>query len=164
MARATAPAAISPPRPGFRASRFHRFARLPLVSDVAFRCGQFPQAFMALAQGDRASIDRAAWRAYVTPLLDPRDNVAPLALARMVPDSQEHPSIAGLLRVQAFVSSWTGSAAIVWGTRDPILGRMLGWVEKNLPAARVWRTQAGHFLQEEVPDEIAQAIEHASRG
>jgi pimeloyl-ACP methyl ester carboxylesterase len=28
-----------------------------------------------------------------------------------------------------------------------------------LPAAGVTRTQAGHFLQEEVPDEIAAAIQ-----
>lgn len=155
--------AIGPPRPGFRASGFHRFARLPLIADAAFRLGQFPQAFMAFAQGDRRSIDLAALRAYVTPLLDPRSNVAPLALARMVPDSHSHPSIPALERVQAFVSRFGGPASIVWGTRDPILGRVVGWVEKNLPHARVWRTEAGHFLQEEVPDEIAQAIAHAAK-
>lgn len=157
--------AISPPRPGFRASAFHRFAKLRGVSDAVFRLGQFPQAFMSLAQGDKTSLSPATLAAYVAPLavpFGPRRNVAPLALARMVPDSQAHPSVPALERVHGFVSGFRGPAAIVWGTRDPILGRLVGWVEKNLPHARSLRTNAGHFLQEEVPDAIAQAIEHAA--
>ena len=39
-----------------------------------------------------------------------------------------------------------------------ILGTVIGWIQKLLPDAPVTRTQAGHFLQEEVPDEIAAAI------
>lgn len=157
--------AISPPRKGFRASAFHRFARLPGISDAVFRLGQFPQAFMSMAQGDKTSLSPTTIAAYVAPLVavvGAHRNVAPLALARMVPDAQSHPSVPALERVHGFVSSFRGPAAIVWGTRDPILGRMLGWVEKNLPHARSQRTAAGHFLQEEVPDAIAQAIEHAA--
>src|SRR5262249_54314033 len=30
---------IGPPRPGFRPAAFHRFARLPVVADLAFRIG-----------------------------------------------------------------------------------------------------------------------------
>jgi haloalkane dehalogenase len=150
--------AIGPPREGFRPTAFHRFARMPVLSDLAFRFGQFPQAFMARAQGDRR-MPSSAVRAYVEPLLDPRTNVAPLALARMVPDSHAHPSIPALQTSQEFVQGFRGPSAIVWGTRDPILGRMLGWVSRNLPDAHVTRTEAGHFLQEEVPNEIADAIE-----
>jgi pimeloyl-ACP methyl ester carboxylesterase len=150
--------AIGPPRPGFRPTAFHRFAQTRMLSDIAFRICQFPQAFLGRAQGDR----RMPWRvtrAYMTPLLDVRHNAAPLALARMVPDSHAHPSIPMLERSQAFVSSFRGPAAIVWGMRDPILGRMLSWVQKNLPQATVARTDAGHFLQEEVPEIIAANIE-----
>jgi len=154
--------AIGPPRPGFKATAFHRFAQTPLLSDLAFRLGQFPQAFMFTAQGDRR-LDPRAIGAYMAPLLDPRTNIAPLALARMVPDSHDHPSIPMLEASQRFVSNFKGPAAIVWGKRDPILGRMLSWVEKNLPHAAVTATNAGHFLQEEVPDEIAAAIEGVAR-
>ena len=154
--------AIGPPRQDFKPTAFHRFAQTPVVSDLAFRFGQFPQAFMFTAQGDK-KLDPRAIAAYVAPLLDPRTNLAPLALARMVPDSQDHPSIPALQVSQDFVSNFKGPAAIVWGKRDPILGRMLGWVEKNLPHATVTKTGAGHFLQEEVPDEIAAAIEGVAR-
>ncbi|MDH3254337.1 MAG: alpha/beta fold hydrolase [Acidobacteriota bacterium] len=149
---------IGPPKPGFRPTRFHRLARLPLVSDVVFRVLGFPQTALARAQGDRASISGTTARAYRWPLRRVRDRTAPLALARMVPDSHAHPSIAGLERSQSVATSLTGPAAIVWGNRDPILGRVRRHIERLLPAAPVTQTEAGHFLQEEVPAEIAAAI------
>jgi len=39
-----------------------------------------------------------------------------------------------------------------------VLGRLRKRIEALLPRAAVTRTEAGHFLQEEVPDEIARAI------
>ena len=152
----------SPPRPDFRPSFFHRFARWPLLSTIAFRLFAFPQRALHQVQGDRASIQGDVARAYRWPLRGLSHNVAPLALARMVPDSFAHPSIDPLRRCQSFVESYDGPSAIVWGDRDPILGRTRGWMEKLLPRAAVTRTDAGHFLQEEVPDEIAAAIRSVS--
>ncbi len=149
---------LSPPRPDFKASAFHRFARLPVVSELAFRVLGFPQRGMGMAQGDRASVRGDVARAYRYPLRRFGDRVAPLAMARMVPDSFEHPSIEPLRRVQAQVESFRGPAAIVWGDRDPVLGRVRGWIARRLPHAEVTRTEAGHFLQEEVPDLIADAV------
>ena len=148
----------SPPRPGFEATAFHRFARMPVVSTFGFRVLGFPQRALHLAQGDRSSIGGEVARAYRYPLRGWSRNAAPLALARMVPDSFEHPSIPGLERCRELVEGFGGPAAIVWGDRDPVLGRVRGWMEKLLPRAEVTRTGAGHFLQEEVPGEIAAAI------
>lgn len=150
--------ALTPPRPGFRATAFHRFARLPVVSDVAFRVFGFPQFGMRFTQGDRASISGHVARAYTYPLWRLRDNVAPLALARMVPNDFDHPSIEPLRRCQEWIERFDGPAAIVWGDRDPVLGRLRSWMEKLFPTAPVTRTDAGHFLQEEVPEEIASAV------
>jgi pimeloyl-ACP methyl ester carboxylesterase len=47
---------------------------------------------------------------------------------------------------------------LVWGMRDPVLGRALRGMRKLFPGAEVTETAAGHFLQEEVPVELAQAI------
>jgi len=54
--------------------------------------------------------------------------------------------------------SFEGPRAIVWGDRDPVLGKLRRRVERQLPGAEVTVTDAGHFLQEEVPVEIAAAI------
>src|SRR5262249_31546389 len=85
---------VGPPRPGFRPSAFHRLARLPVVSEVLFRGLGFPQNVLAAAQGDRSSIRGDVARAYRWPLRGLKNNAAPLAMARMVPDSFAHPSIA----------------------------------------------------------------------
>ncbi|HEY2748912.1 MAG TPA: alpha/beta fold hydrolase [Polyangia bacterium] len=154
---------IGPPRPDFKPTAFHRFARLPVIADVVFRLGGFPQGTLAWAQGDKKSIRGEVARAYRWPLRHIRDRVAPLALASMVPDSHAHPTIAGLARCQTLVDSFKGPAAIVWGDRDPILGRVRSHVERHLPAAQVTRTQAGHLLQEEVPDAIAAAVRDVTR-
>lgn len=149
---------VAPPRPGFRPTAFHRFARLPLVSQVAFRLLGFPQIGLHRAQGDPSSIRGDVARAYRFPLRGLSRNAAPLALARMVPDSPAHPSVEPLRRCQAFFEAFEGPIAVVWGERDPVLGRVRGFIEKLRPDAHVTRTQAGHFLQEEVPREIAAAI------
>jgi len=149
-------AVIVPRNP--KGTSFHRFARMPVVSDLVFRGLGFPQIALHRAQGDPASIRGPIARAYRRPLRSWSDRVAPLALARMVPDSPDHPSMPALLRAEKWVLSFDGPTALVWGTRDPILGRALKRHEKALPNATVTRTEAGHFLQEEVPDEIAAAI------
>jgi pimeloyl-ACP methyl ester carboxylesterase len=150
---------LGPPRPGSRGTRFHRFANLPVVSDVAFRLLGFPQNVLHTTQADRASIRGDVARAYRWPLRRISDRTAPLALARMVPYGRgDHPSIAGLARSLGVATSFQGPSAIVWGDRDPILARALRSVEQALPAAAVTRVPAGHFLQEEAPAEIAAAV------
>ncbi|MCY1012959.1 alpha/beta fold hydrolase [Nannocystis pusilla] len=150
---------VLPPRP--RGTWFHRFARTPVVSDLAFRGLGFPQNALWVAQGDRRSIRGPVARAYRWPLRHLSDRSGPLALARMVPDSLEHPSIAPLRRGEAWLQEFVtggGPLALVWGERDPILGRALARHERAFPTASVTRTRAGHFLQEEVPEALAAAI------
>lgn len=141
-----------------RGTAFHRFARLPVVSDLAFRGLGFPQVALRFTQGDRRSIRGDVARAYRWPLRRWSDRVAPLAMARMVPDGPDHPSMPALRHGEAWALGFGGPVALVWGTRDPILGRALGRHERAFPRAEVTRTEAGHFLQEEVPEALARAI------
>jgi haloalkane dehalogenase len=150
--------AIAPPKPGFRPTAFHKFSQMPVVSTIAFRMFGFPQGILHRTQGNPASISGNTARAYQYPLRKFKDNAAPLALARMVPNDLAHPSVEPLRKCQVLAESFKGPAEIVWGDKDPILGRVFKRVQMLLPNAGVTRTQAGHFLQEEVPDEIAAAI------
>ena len=153
---------LGPPKRGFRPTAFHRFARLPFVSDAVFTHAHFPQSVLGFAQGDRRSISGEVARAYRWPLRERADRTAPLALARMVPNSLEHPSVGPLRRIEGFVQAFKGPAAIVWGENDPVLGRLRRRLEQLLPHAKVTSTNAGHFLQEEVPNDIAHAIRHVT--
>jgi haloalkane dehalogenase len=145
-----------PERP--RGTTFHTFSRLPVVSDFVFRGLGFPQNVMWSVQGNRRSIRGRVGKAYRWPLRRPSDRVGPLALARMVPNSPGHPSVASLREGQTWMSSFEGPTALVWGSKDPILGRALRRHERELPRAEVTVTEAGHFLQEEVPEAIVDAI------
>lgn len=149
---------VGPPRPGFQSTAFHRLSQTRLISDVVFRVLGLPEKLMTLVQGNRLSIVGKTRRAYTYPLRAIADRAAPLALARMVPDSFEHRSISAMTKCQQTFEAFEGPISVVWGERDPVLGSVLGWIEKLRPDAEVTRTRAGHFLQEEVPDEIAAAI------
>jgi haloalkane dehalogenase len=142
----------------FRTTAFHRFSQMPLVSDVAFRLFNFPVPVLGRTQGDPASISGDVARAYAWPLRRVVDRAAPLALARMVPNGPEHPTMAELTEGDAWARSFRGAVELVWGVKDPILGRALRRHREVFPRARVTETPAGHFLQEEVPGEIVAAI------
>lgn len=151
--------AVSPPRPGFRPTLFHRLSQLPVVSNVLFERLGFPLGVLHLSQGDRASIRGDVARAYRWPLAKRADRAAPLALARMVPDSPSHRSVAALQITDELFRTAQVPVSIVWGDRDPVLGRVINHLARIRPDATIVRTQAGHFLQEEVPDELARAIQ-----
>jgi pimeloyl-ACP methyl ester carboxylesterase len=146
-----------------RGTLFHRFARVPVLSDLVFRGLGFPQNLLWTVQGDKRSIRGEVARAYRWPLRTWRDRLAPLALARMVPNGPEHASVPALRQGEAWARSFTGPVALVWGLRDPILDRALRHLERLFPQAPVTRTQAGHFLQEEVPEALSAAVEDVAR-
>lgn len=95
---------------------------------------------------------------YRQPLLDSGNGKAPMAIMRMVPDGPNHPSSEPMRFIGRYVEELDIPAEIVWGMSDPILGGLLSSMQANFPVAHVTETQAGHFLQEEVPIEIAAAI------
>jgi haloalkane dehalogenase len=150
--------AVGPPRPGFKPTLFHRLSQLPVVSDVLFRRLGFPLGVLHLSQGDRSTIRGEVAKAYRWPLASRADRAAPLALARMVPDSLTHASVAALQISDELFRSAPVPVSIVWGDKDPVLGRVVHHLARVRPDAKVMHTGAGHFLQEEVPDELAGAI------
>ena len=150
--------AVGPPPPSFKPTLFHRVSQMPIVSDVLFRWLGFPLGVLHTSQGDRSTIRGDVARAYRWPLARRAQREAPLALARMVPDSHHHPSVPPLQQTDAFYRALAVPIAIVWGKRDPVLGRVINHLERVRPDARIVRTGAGHFLQEEVPDELADAV------
>jgi haloalkane dehalogenase len=64
--------------------------------------------------------------------------------------------------IETYVASLEIPVEIVWGMSDPILGLGLEGMRQNFPDAHVTETDAGHFLQEEVAVEIADAIKRVA--
>lgn len=143
---------IDAPKRGFKGTRFHRVMSGPFGGLIPW------YRALSFAQGDRGAIRGIVQKSYNYPLTRARGNDAPRALALMVPDDMEHPSVELLREVGEYARAFDGPSAIVWGDRDPVLGRLRRRIERMLPEATVTATQAGHFLQEEVPVEIAAAI------
>jgi len=125
--------AIRVPQRPPRVTRFHRFSNMPVVSDFFFRVLNFPVPTLHLAQGDRRSIGRNERRAYRWPLRRFKDRVAPLALARLVPQGLDSPTFRTLQEADDWARSFTGPVRLVWGMRDPILGRGPQRRQKALP-------------------------------
>jgi cis-3-alkyl-4-acyloxetan-2-one decarboxylase len=155
--------AVLPPRRPLRPTMFHRFSQLPILSDLAFRGMNFPVPALAAAQGDARSIGSLETFAYTWPFLLPWRRTGPLALARMVPDREGHPSLDELDRIGGWVQSWRGPMGLIWGMRDPILGRAFRRHRDAFPQALAIETPAGHFLQEEVPELFAELIHETAQ-
>jgi pimeloyl-ACP methyl ester carboxylesterase len=149
---------LAAPRRAGTLSWFHRLANMPLISDLLFRMLNFPIPVMHMVQGDRSTISRTEKKAYRYPLRSIRDRTAPLALARMVPTSLDHPSVEPMRQVEAWAGSFSGPVRLVWGRADPILGRGLKSMRRLFPNAAVVETEAGHFIQEEASEALAEAI------
>ncbi|MCP4628421.1 MAG: alpha/beta fold hydrolase [bacterium] len=146
------------PKEKMELSRAHAMVRTPVVGELL--TGVVNSIFDQLhkMQGDPDSIPGDVAELYGKPVLDSGNSTAPLAMMRMVNDGPDHPSTPEMRIIERYVQGLNIPAEIVWGMNDPILGKGLPLMKRNFPQAPVTETQAGHFLQEEVPAEIAAAL------
>jgi pimeloyl-ACP methyl ester carboxylesterase len=150
---------FSAPRAPLDISRAHAVVKTPLVGEfVVEAMSSFFFERLANVQGDPATMPPEVMDLYRRPLEDSGNSKATLALMRMVPDGPDHASAPALRDVERYVEGLDIPAELVWGMNDPILAKGLPVMQTMFPAAPVTETEAGHFLQEEVPDAIAAAI------
>jgi haloalkane dehalogenase len=139
-------------------STAHAAVRSPVIGELVMEV--FSTVFDRLhgAQNNPDSMNESVKKLYARPVLESGNSKAPVALMRMVSDGPDHPSTPAMREIEAYVDTLDIPAEIVWGMNDPILGKALPRMQANFPDAPVTKTTAGHFLQEEVPEEIAAAI------
>jgi pimeloyl-ACP methyl ester carboxylesterase len=147
------------PRAPMDLSKAHALVKTPLVGELVVEA-MSPVFFTRLAQvqGDPATMPPRVMDLYRRPLQDSGNAKATLALMRMVADGPDHSSSPALRDIERYVEGLDIPAELVWGMNDPILARGLPVMEKIFPSAPVIETEAGHFLQEEVPEIIAAAL------
>lgn len=150
--------AFKAPTEKISVSREHTVVKTPIVGELILEV--FSSIFVRLAQlqHDPGSISEDVAELYGRPVLGSGNDKAPLAMMRMVPDGPDHPSTAAMRRIERYVQGLDIPVEIVWGMNDPILGHTLPLMKQRFPKAPLTETQGGHFLQEEVPAEIAAAL------
>ena len=136
----------------------HAVVKIPVFGELMLEV--FFSIFdgMHRLQGDRDQLTGDVANLYGKPVLESGNAKAPLAMMRMVPDGPDHPSTPAMRTIVNYVWGLDIPAEIVWGMRDPILALGLPAMKRFFPDAPVTETQGGHFLQEEVPVEIASAL------
>jgi len=99
--------------------------------------------------------------AYNAPFPTPESKVGLLPFPELVPTELEHPSAAKMLEVRAGLERWEKPALVLFSDSDPIFTpeaaeRMAARIPGAGPAEIL--PGAGHFLQEEKGEEIAERI------
>ena len=99
--------------------------------------------------------------AYNAPFPTPESKAGVLAFPELVPTELDHPSAATMLEVRGALENWEKPALVLFSDSDPIFSpaaaeRMASRIPGAGPAEIV--ADAGHFLQEEKGEEIAERI------
>jgi haloalkane dehalogenase len=99
--------------------------------------------------------------AYSAPFPTPESKAGVLAFPELVPTELDHPSAATMLEVRSALENWEKPALVLFSDSDPIFSpaaaeRMASRIPGAGPAEIV--AGAGHFLQEEKGEEIAERI------
>jgi haloalkane dehalogenase len=136
----------------------HAVVKFPIVGELMLEVFFSIFGGMHRLQGDPDEFPADVANLYGRPVLESGNAKAPLAMMRMVPDGPDHPSTPAMRTIVNYVGGLDIPAEIVWGMRDPILALGLPAMKQFFPEAPVTETQGGHFLQEEVPVEIAAAV------
>ncbi len=151
---------VTAPRDGFNPTWFHNLSQMPIISDLLFRIFNFPQSYLNLFEGIPNSYSKEDLKSYKYPFRKFKDNVGPLALARMVPNNMSHPSVAIEKEVENFLQSYKGPAEIVWGMNDSVMWKLRRRTERLIPQAKTVKTDAGHFVQQESPEKVIESIKN----
>ena len=136
----------------------HAIVKTPVLGEILLEVIFSIFERLKSVQGNPDSWTSEVAELYGRPVYESGNSKAPLAMMRMVPDGPNHQSAPSMRRIEEYVNTLEIPAEIVWGENDPILGRALPIMQQNFPNARLTKTTAGHFLQEEVPNEIAEAL------
>lgn len=135
-----------------------RLANTPIIGELIFEGAISVFDVLPTMQADPSSISLDLVELYKRPVESSGNSKAVLAMMRMSADGPEHPSSEQLREIERYLEGSKLPVEIAWGMNDSILGPRLAVMEAIFPDARVTKTEAGHFLQEETPKAIAEAV------
>lgn len=100
--------------------------------------------------------------AYNAPFPDNSYKAGAKMFPAMVPLTADDEGVPEMKHARKVLSEWTKPAITIWSDKDPIMGRGDRWFRKLMPALKdvpeIVIKNAGHFLQEDKGEEIANEI------
>ena len=135
---------------------FSGFMGGPIGRMLIRRYNFFAKSIMPKAFGDKSKLSAAAHEHYLRALAAPEDRTGCFVFPRQIIKSTPW-----LSELWQSISALKGKPKlIVWGMKDiAFREKELKRWERTFPEARTMRlSSAGHFVQEEAPDDLAEAV------
>lgn len=106
--------------------------------------------------------------AYDAPFPDKKHKAGARIFPSLAPDHKKADGVIQMNRAVKVLSEWKKPAIVLFSDKDAILGKMVHFFYKIMPAAheqkKITIKDAGHFLQEDAGDEIAKHVDEFIQG
>ena len=101
-------------------------------------------------------------KAYSAPFPDRKHKGGAVAFPLLVPANKNDPAVQHIQKARNVLSKWSKPALVMFSDKDKVLGGLEKFFYRLVPSSREQKKikikDAGHFLQEEKGEEIAQYI------
>ncbi|MCL4145739.1 UNVERIFIED_CONTAM: hypothetical protein GTU68_063617 [Idotea baltica] len=112
--------------------------------------------------GSHQKLTAAAKKAYDAPFPSAKYKAGAKIFPALVPANQQDPAVPYMLNAREVLKSWQKPAFVLFSDKDPIMSGAWKWFYNNIPTAKdqpqITIKDAGHFLQEDKGEEIAEHI------
>lgn len=114
------------------------------------------------------SIPKAVLKAYDAPFPDRKYKAGARIFPSLVPGKKNDSAVKYLKKAREVLAKWDKPALVLFSDKDKVLGGLEKFFYKLIPTAntqqKIMITDAGHFLQEEKGEEIANYIDAFIKG
>lgn len=112
-----------------------------------------------IRMGTARSLGPGVEAAYDAPFPSKKYKAGARAFPAIVPVKPDDPGVPEMQKARDVLKAWTKPALVVWSDKDPIMKGADRWFNAHIPSRsgqpEIIVNDAGHFLQEDAPQEIA---------
>ena len=119
-------------------------------------------------RGSARTVDDSVVDAYNAPFPEKKYKAGARIFPSLAPNNKKADGVAQMIKARDVLAKWKKPALVLFSDKDPILGKMAHFFYKLMPAAleqqKITISNAGHFLQEDAGEEIANYIDQFIQG